>query len=1076
MNSGAKDSPRKKATPRSAVSRRVKTTAAANPSVAEGAENGAGSDPAVQSANAAPVSKSRKTIAARPVAAVNQPTWDAAALEQLTVELGQDLWRKMQRRKPSLFEPRWWEDRILAAAVADPALRQQMFRFVDVLPRLRTHQELSRHLHEFFAEVQAIDPEARELVRFGADQLSPNSILSRALAHNLRWQVHRIARRFVAAPEPATLLRTIAGQRQHGQGTAIATLAGVPLTAEERDAYFDSVVHQLSELAPAVAVWPEDRLLDHDQFGPAPRLHVAVQLSRLTGLRECRDPERVAAELLPRLRTLLRFAREQQVLLQIDGETASWRPTIHALLQQTLLEAEFAELTEIGIDIPADAATASAELQHWLSWLAERQVPVAIRLSLGPGWDEEHLRAQAQGWTSPVVAEPWQAGAQFETLAGVLLANTHLARPILATDHPRGLAAGLAQAQQLNVPRTAWEWQPRMGLHSELSQTLSERGYRVRLRTPVGEACLGLSLLIRDCLANPSYELPLGYSLRGENEEDLFMNPAELAAQSPPRRKRLPLSFENQPLADFSQPEVRTAQLAALETVRGQLGRDYPLVIDGKAIHSRERHATRNPSRLSQLVGRVAIATEDDVLAAVATARRAFTHWSRVEVQYRYEYLGLIARELEQRRYELAAWMMFEVGLTWPEADQEVADAIDYCRYYAEQMKWLHEPSTAEIASEQNSYAFRPRGVVAAISSWDAPLSTIASMTAAALMTGNTLVLAPDLRAAVISAHWLSVLQSIGLPDGVVQFIPGSIDDLCPVLAGSPDVDLVVCSTSVANGLRINALAATPHRSAQSIKRVLVDLPGNNAIIIDADADLDEAVAGVLASAFRQAGQSRRSCARVIVVEEIHDEFVNRLAAATKLLQVGPADEPGAEIGPLIDVANVETIDQICADVADEGQVHVAGEVPVELAHEGCFAAPRIITGLTCKARIAAQDVVGPVLVVLRAENFKDALEIANATDYALIGGVYSRSPANLQRARQEFHVGNLFLNRPITHARVGRQPIGGYRLSGGGAKAGGPDYLLEFLIPVAICEDVSRRGIEPTTPAAKARPKKAKS
>ncbi len=519
--------------------------------------------------------------------------------------------------------------------------------------------------------------------------------------------------------------------------------------------------------------------------------------------------------------------------------------------------------------------------------------------------------------------------------------------------------------------------------------------------------------------------------------------------------------FHNEPHTDFSRAENRDAFAQALADVGSQLGREYPLVIDGKAVSSRKSIVSLNPSHSAQAVGRIASATADHAEQAVGTARRAFTQWRKVEPTHRAEYLELIAAEMRNRRFELCAWMVYECGKPWAEADGDVAEAIDFCMYYAQQMRLLAPPVQCDYPGEENSYFYQPRGVAVIISPWNFPLAILAGMTVAALVAGNTVIMKPAEQSSVIAAKLFEMIRDAGVPDGVVTYLPGAGAEVGPVLVSSPEVDLIAFTGSREVGLSINEQAAHTPPSQNHVKKVIAEMGGKNAIIVDEDADLDEAVQGVVGSAFGFAGQKCSACSRVIVLEPAYDSFLERLAGATESLKVGPAEDPGTTVGPVIDEEAQRRIEDYIAIGKDECRTIVSMDVG-SLAGEGYYVGPHVFADVEPDNRLVQHEIFGPVVAVLRAEDLDEAFRIANSTDYALTGGMYSRSPKNLQRARTEMRVGNLYLNRSITGALVQRHPFGGYMMSGIGSKAGGHDYLLQFLIPIAVSENTLRRGFAP--------------
>ncbi|MBX3437781.1 MAG: L-glutamate gamma-semialdehyde dehydrogenase [Planctomycetaceae bacterium] len=519
--------------------------------------------------------------------------------------------------------------------------------------------------------------------------------------------------------------------------------------------------------------------------------------------------------------------------------------------------------------------------------------------------------------------------------------------------------------------------------------------------------------------------------------------------------------FQNEPHTDFSRAANRDAFKRALSDVASQLGREYPLIIDGKAVSSRKSIISLNPSHSAQVVGRIAAATPDQAEEAIDTARRAFNQWRKVEPLHRAEYLELIAAEMRNRRFELSAWMVYECGKPWAEADGDVAEAIDFCMYYAEQMRWLSVPVQCDFPGEENSYFYQARGVAVIISPWNFPLAILTGMTVAALVAGNTVIMKPAEQSSVIAAKLFEMIRDAGVPDGVVTYLPGIGDEIGPALVDSPDVDLVAFTGSQSVGLSINEQAARTPPSQNHVKKVIAEMGGKNAIVIDEDADLDEAVQGVVGSAFGFAGQKCSACSRVIVLAPAYEPFLERLQGATESLKLGPAEDPGTTIGPVIDEDAQQRILGYVEIGRNECRTVVSTDVG-ELSGEGYYVGPHVFADVAADSPLAQQEIFGPVLAVMKANDLDEAFSFANSTDYALTGGMYSRSPKNLRRARTEMRVGNLYLNRPITGALVQRHPFGGYKLSGIGSKAGGHDYLLQFLIPIAVSENTLRRGFAP--------------
>ena len=420
---------------------------------------------------------------------------------------------------------------------------------------------------------------------------------------------------------------------------------------------------------------------------------------------------------------------------------------------------------------------------------------------------------------------------------------------------------------------------------------------------------------------------------------------------------------------------------------------------------------------------------------------------------------------MRERLFELAAIMCYESGKPWREATADVCEAIDFCEYYATGAEALDQLSGGDAPGEENRFGYRPRGVAAVIAPWNFPLAILTGMTTAALATGNTVIMKPAEQSSVIAAKLMEMYAAAGIPAGVLNYLPGNGETVGAALVAHPEVALIAFTGSRQVGLAIHAKAAeVSAHGTRMVKHVIAEMGGKNAIIVDADADLDEAVQGVVDSAFGYAGQKCSACSRVIVLEEVHDQFLARLIEATRSLKVGEASDPATDCPPVIDREAQQHITSYLEIARQESNLALAGEVPAELIDAGYYIAPHIFSEVSPTARIAQEEIFGPVLAVIKATDFEAALNIANGTDYALTGGLFSRSPAHLQRAREAYQVGNLYLNRVITGALVGRQPFGGFRMSGIGTKAGGPDYLLQFVIPRTVTENTMRRGFAPET------------
>jgi RHH-type proline utilization regulon transcriptional repressor/proline dehydrogenase/delta 1-pyrroline-5-carboxylate dehydrogenase len=749
------------------------------------------------------------------------------------------------------------------------------------------------------------------------------------------------------------------------------------------------------------------------------------------------------------------------------------------IFEEVLTEPEFADWPDVGVAVQAYLRDAEADLRRLRAWAERRGVPVAVRLVKGAYWDYETILAQQQGWPSPVWGRKWETDAQYERLTAFLLENRRWLRPALASHNIRSLAHALALARALGLPPRSYEIQMLYGMADPIKDVLVRLGQRVRVYTPYGELLPGMAYLVRRLLENTANDSFLRASFSEHTpEEQLLMNPLQRGAHDGPpthdgringpahSAPRTPHpAFKTESLTDFSREESRRAMQAALAQVAGQLGRSYPPVIGGKAVAAPAEAESVDPGRTRRVVGKWGRSSPEQARQAIRAAAAAFPAWRDTAPERRAEYLFAMAEVMRRRRFELAAWQVYECAKPWREADGDVAEAIDFCDFYGREMLRLAEPRRRDVPGEDNEYFYEPRGVVAVIAPWNFPLAILCGMSTAAIVTGNTVVMKPAEQSAVVGAKLMEVMQEAGLPPGVANFLPGVGEEVGPVLVNDPAVSLIAFTGSRGVGLAINRQAADSWPGQDHIKRVLAELGGKNAILIDDDADLDEAIHGTVASAFGYAGQKCSACSRVIVPEALYDSFVARLVEATRSLKVGPAEEPGVALSAVIDDDARRRILAAIEKGKAEGRLVHAGDVG-PLAQEGYYVGPHIFADVDPQSSLAQEEIFGPVLAVLKCRDLTHALEIANGTKYALTGGVFSRSPGRISRVKREFRVGNLYVNRKITGALVDRQPFGGFKMSGIGSKAGGPDYLLQFVLPRTITENTLRRGFAPAAQA----------
>jgi 1-pyrroline-5-carboxylate dehydrogenase len=510
--------------------------------------------------------------------------------------------------------------------------------------------------------------------------------------------------------------------------------------------------------------------------------------------------------------------------------------------------------------------------------------------------------------------------------------------------------------------------------------------------------------------------------------------------------------FVNEAFLDFGRPEVKLAMEAALARVKSQLGYEYEMVIGGKRLKTKDKIVSVNPARPAEVVGVHQAAGEEHVEPAMQAAQAAFVEWSRTPMEERVGLLLRVAGLVRERKFEFCAWLTYEVGKNWAEADADVGETIDFLEFYARSAMKLAEAKTPiSFPGERNQLRYIPLGVGAVIPPWNFPLAIMAGMTAAAIVCGNTVILKPSVDATTIAAKFFGLLEEAGMPPGVVNFCPGEGPGFGSAVVAHPETRFVAFTGSKKVGLEIHESAAKTRAGQRFIKRTVLEMGGKDSIIVEADCDLDAAVDGVVASAFGFNGQKCSACSRAIVEAGVYDAFCEKLTAKVKAIRQGdPAENFYA--GPVISKTAYERVLGYIEVGKCEGRV-LCGGGAVENSDGGYYVAPTVIADVPRDARIALEEIFGPVLAVIKSEGFEDALAIANNTEYGLTGAIYSGSKEKLDRAREEFFVGNLYLNRKCTGAMVGAHPFGGFNMSGTDSKAGGADYLLLFTQAKSIAE-----------------------
>ena len=946
-----------------------------------------------------------------------------------------------------------WDDKLLGFAMSNPGLRVQLFRFIDCLPALHSKAEIARHMQEYLGDQSVELPGAlKGMLSFA----SPDSLPGQAAATTVSGAVETLARKYISGETIAQALKTIEQLRKNKMAFTVDLLGEAVITEIEAQSYLDRYLDLMQQLTEAAKRWSTVEAIDVAEGEPLHKVQVSVKLTAFYSQFDPLDAEGSEAKVSDRIRILLRRAKELGAAVHFDMEQYNYKDLTLAILKRILLEPEFRDRSDLGVTLQAYLRDSEQDLRDLIDWAKQRGTPLTVRLVKGAYWDQETIKAAQHDWQQPVFSDKSSTDANFEQMTRLLLENHEVLYAAIGSHNVRSQAHAIAIAQALNIPRRRIELQVLYGMADKLAKALVDQGFRVRVYCPYGDLIPGMAYLIRRLLENTANSSFLRQNLEERPVEELLVAPTMETGNG--TRPTDPHRFHNSADTDYAIATERDRGFAALQTVRQQLGKTYLPIVNGEPMNTVAMSDSVNPSNPTEIVGRVGLLSVEQAEQAIQAAKAAFPAWKKTPAKQRANILRKAAELMEQRRAELNAWMVLETGKPLSQADPEVSEAIDFCRYYADEMERLDGGIHYDVPGETNHYHYQPRGISVIISPWNFPLAIPTGMTVASLVTGNCTLLKPAESSSVIAAKLAEILIEAGIPKGVFQFVPGRGSTVGAHMVKHPDVHMITFTGSQEVGCQIYREAAELQPGQKHLKRVIAEMGGKNAIIVDESADLDQAVQGVVYSAFGYSGQKCSACSRVIVLEPIYDAFVDRLIEATRSLNVGAAELPSTQVGPVIDAAAQNRIQAYIA----KGKEEATAALEMPSPQPGYFVAPVIFTDVAPTAKIAQEEIFGPVLSVIRAKTFDEALEIANGTNYALTGGLYSRTPSHIDRAQAEFEVGNLYINRSTTGAIVSRQPFGGFKLSGVGSKAGGADYLLQFLEPRHISENVQRQGFAP--------------
>src|SRR5438552_5817812 len=798
---------------------------------------------------------------------------------------GSRIFELVDKHPEPLFSKAGFSQRLMALSMRDERFKVQLFRFVDVLPSLRRSREIIEHLNEYFSD-DGFGP-------FVGTGVHLARIVPWMSGPILRWNVSGMAHQFMAGKNADDVMPTMRKRRAQKIGFTVGMLGEAVVSEADADEYAARYLDLLEKLSRETKSWTDPLGKNSELF---PVVNLSVKISALYSQINPADPEDAIAHLAPKLRPLLRRAREVGAFINFDMESYAHKNTTLELFKTIFTDEEFRDWPYAGIVIQAYLRDSEADLRDLIEWGRKRGTRFAVRLVKGAYWDYETTKSLQNGWDCPVYFQKPESDANFETLTRLLLKNESIVTAAFGSHNIRSIAHAQAFADELGLDPSRFEFQLLYGMAGPIKRALVEMGYRVREYCPVGELLPGMAYLVRRLLENTSNE---GF-LRAKFAEnvsanELLRDPRDLInpAVVPTRRDRpggiaspdgknstsLDIApgdvYRNSPLVNFAYKDSQEKMQGALREVRKRFGEKYPLVIGGEKIWTDQLTPSVNPSAPDEIVGYGSEAGIPEAERAVKAAREAFGKWSRTPFEERARLLERAADLMERRRYELSAVEVFEVGKPWNEADGDIREAIDFCRFYAHEMQRLGRPKlTQQVPGEESYYHYWPRGVAFVIAPWNFPVAILCGMASAGVVTGNAVIMKPSEQSIICGAMLMQVFEEAGVPPGVLNFLSGHGSVIGAHLVDHKDVDLIAFTGSREVGLKIWESAGITRPDQRQLKHVICEMGGKNAMIVDSDADLDEAIGYSIYSAFGYQGQKCSALSRLILLEENYDRVM----------------------------------------------------------------------------------------------------------------------------------------------------------------------------------------------------------
>jgi len=949
-------------------------------------------------------------------------------MEDPILKRGDEWIEKLTPKLPTILNPSYWEDQLVQSLFASHEFQNQLFRFVDVFPALKTTENVVEHFRAYLENLE-LSPRVESLLSLTTSPLT--QVMCQRL---IKFSVEKMAKKYILAESLFSNKAFIKGLEYQGYRMSFDILGEATLTEREAKNYSDLYLSMIDR---------SDEINESQE--PSKILNLSLKSTALIPHLSMVDHEGSVSKLVEALLPILMKAKEKHVFINIDMEQTDFHEIIYDAFEVCLLHEDLIDYEDIGIVVQAYTKDSEQRCLKLFELSKKRETSFAIRLVKGAYWDYEIAMARQRGWPIPVFTDKSKSDEQYDKLSTLLLENTKLIYPAFATHNLRSMVHISLEVEKNEVGSKGFEFQMLYGMAPAFGEFILAEGYHCRLYCPLGEMIPGMGYLVRRLLENSSNTGFLKKFHAGVDLKVLFSKPDSLD-----ELKLDTHTYSKAPLLNFTQTEVREQ----FENALMEWEANFPICI-GEHSHL-EKVNVFNPNN-KECIAEIEFLKEKDLLNVFEKADEAFVSWKKVSVKDKAKMIARCANILEEKRFKLASLMSLEVGKNWEEADADVVEAIDFCRFYAKQSeKELGLQEVISTMGESNCLNYEGRGVTLVISPWNFPLAILCGMTTASLLAGNTVVMKPAEQSALIAYELYKILLDSGVPEDVLYYSPCDGEKVLSKVCDHALVKQIAFTGSKEVGLELLQKSLCVENSM--IRPVYAEMGGKNSAYIDNDTDFDEVIPHVLHSAFAFAGQKCSALSRLFIHKDIKDEFMERLLESVPTYQLEISTDKKCDVGPLIDETSFERVNdllQVLEEDANVKQCYKSHDVP----KQGYFVPISIYEVGDLKHPLMQDEFFAPILAIMCVDSFEDGMMKMNDSSFGLTASIFSRHPVHIEQAKERLEVGNLYINRGCTGAVVGRQPFGGLKLSGTGRKAGGTGYLQQFAVAKTVTENTCRHG-----------------